>query len=199
MFFHPHTVQAGASTVLGPVRLAASPAGLCGVWFEGQRHEPVHLLHGDRAWAEAAGHTLLQEAAGQLQQYLRGERHGFDVPLDLSGGTAFQQDVWRALLAIGRGGTTSYGRIGQQLGRPLAVRAVGAAVGRNPVSVIVPCHRVLGADGSLTGYAGGLDRKTALLALEHAPHRHGHPQPPHLRQQPWLPDDHDIQTLKEHA
>lgn len=178
MFFHPHTVQANASTVLGPVRLAASPAGLSGLWFEGQRHEPVHLLQGDHAWAEAAGHTLLQEAAGQLQQYLRGERDGFDLPLDLSGGTAFQQDVWRALLAIGRGSTTSYGRLSQQLGRPLAVRAVGAAVGRNPVSVIVPCHRVLGADGSLTGYAGGLDKKTALLALENAPHRPSQPQRP---------------------
>jgi methylated-DNA-[protein]-cysteine S-methyltransferase len=168
MFYHPHTVQARASTVLGPVRLAASPAGLSGIWFEGQRHEPSHLLHGERAWAEAAGHTLLQEAAGQLLQYLQGERSGFNLPLDLSGGTAFQQEVWRALLAIGRGGTTSYGRLSQQLGRPLAVRAVGAAVGRNPVSVVVPCHRVLGADGSLTGYAGGLDRKAALLALEDA-------------------------------
>ena len=168
MLYHPHTVQARASTPLGPVRLAASPAGLCGVWFEGQRHEPSRWLHGHTAWAEADDHPLLQETARQLQQYLGGEREGFDLPLDLSGGTPFQQDVWRALLAIGRGGTTSYGQLSHQLGRPRAVRAVGAAVGRNPLSVVVPCHRVLGADGSLTGYAGGLDRKTALLALENA-------------------------------
>lgn len=168
MLYHPHTVQARASTPLGPVRLAASPAGLCGLWFEGQRHEPSRWLQGDTAWAETDAHPLLQEAALQLQQYLGGEREAFDLPLDLSGGTPFQQDVWRALLAIGRGGTTSYGQLSHSLGRPRAVRAVGAAVGRNPLSVVVPCHRVLGADGSLTGYAGGLDRKTALLALEKA-------------------------------
>jgi len=168
MQFHPHTVQARTDTPLGPVRLAASPAGLAGLWFEGQRHEPTLQLHGTAAWADAPGHPVLREAARQLQQYLRGERAGFDLPLDLSGGTPFQQAVWRALLAIARGTTTSYGALGRQLGRPLAVRAVGAAVGRNPLSVVVPCHRVLGADGGLTGYAGGLDRKTALLALEKA-------------------------------
>ena len=160
MHYHPHTVQARTETALGPVRLAASPLGLCGVWFEGQRHEPL------QTWPGQAGHPLLQQAALQLQQYLRGERGGFDLPLDLSGGTPFQQAVWRALLAIGRGRTCSYGALSAQLGQPRAVRAVGAAVGRNPLSVVVPCHRVLGANGSLTGYAGGLDRKTALLTLE---------------------------------
>ena len=162
MHYHPHTVQARTETALGPVRLAASPQGLCGLWFEGQRHEP------QQAWPEQADHPLLQQAALQLQQYLRGERGGFDLPLDRSGGSPFQQAVWRALLAIGRGRTCSYGALSAQLGRPRAVRAVGAAVGRNPLSVVVPCHRVLGADGSLTGYAGGLDRKTALLTLENA-------------------------------
>jgi methylated-DNA-[protein]-cysteine S-methyltransferase len=168
MQYHPRTVQMRATTVLGPVRLAASPAGLSGVWFEGQRHEPVSWLNGTTAWADADDHPLLQEAARQLQQYLKGERAGFDLPLDLTGGTPFQQEVWRALLAIGRGATTSYGALSRQLGRPLAVRAVGAAVGRNPLSVVVPCHRVVGASGSLTGYAGGLDRKAVLLALENA-------------------------------
>ena len=168
MQYHPHTVQARADTALGPVRLAASPTGLCGIWFEGQRHEPSQQLYGGAAWAEANGHPLLQAATGQLQQYLRGERDGFDLPLDLSGGTPFQQEVWQALLAIGRGATRSYGELSQHLGRPRAVRAVGAAVGRNPLSVVVPCHRVLGADGSLTGYAGGLDRKAVLLTLENA-------------------------------
>lgn len=160
MRFHPHTVQIRTSTPLGPVRLAASPGGLSGVWFEGQRHEPA------KVWADAPGHPVLQQAARQLQQYLLGERCGFDLPLDLSGGTPFQQEVWQALLLIARGATTSYGALGAQLGRPRAVRAVGAAIGRNPLSVIVPCHRVLGADGSLTGYAGGLARKAALLDLE---------------------------------
>ena len=168
MQFHPHTVQLRTTTPLGPVRLAASPTGLAGVWFEGQRHEPGLQLYGPAAWPQAPGHALLQEAAQQLQQYLAGQRAGFDLPLDLSGGTPFQQAVWRALLAIGRGATTSYGALSRQLGRPLAVRAVGAAVGRNPISVVVPCHRVVGANGSLTGYAGGLDRKTALLRLENA-------------------------------
>lgn len=168
MQYHPRTVQMRTNTVLGPVRLAASPAGLTGVWFEGQRHEPVSQLDGPAAWANAGDHPLLQEAARQLQHYLKGERTGFDLPLDLTGGTPFQQDVWRALLAIGRGATTSYGALSRQLGRPLAVRAVGAAVGRNPLSVVVPCHRVVGAGGGLTGYAGGLDRKTALLTLENA-------------------------------
>lgn len=168
MLYHPHTVQARVPTALGPVRLAASPLGLCGVWFEGQRHEPRHQLEGPAAWVETAEHPVLQEAARQLEHYLRGERGSFDLPLDLSGGTPFQQEVWRALLSIGRGGTTSYGRLSHQLGRPRAVRAVGAAVGRNPLSVVVPCHRVVGATGDLTGYAGGLERKTALLALENA-------------------------------
>lgn len=168
MHYHPHTVQLQAASALGTVRLAASPAGLVGVWFEGQRHEPVARLYGAGAWPHAPGHALLQAAALQLQQYLAAERSAFDLPLDLSGGTPFQQSVWRALLAIGRGATTSYGALSLQLGSPRAVRALGAAVGRNPLSVVVPCHRVVGADGSLTGYAGGLDRKRALLTLENA-------------------------------
>ncbi len=168
MQFHPATVQSRTISALGPVRLAASPQGLAGLWFDGQRHQPTALLDGPGAWPEAPGHALMQEAATQLQQFLHGKRRGFDLPLDLSGGTPFQQEVWRALLAIGCGATTTYGTLSHDLGRPRAVRAVGAAVGRNPVSVIVPCHRVLGADGSLTGYAGGLDRKGALLAIEGA-------------------------------
>ena len=96
-------------------------------------------------------------------------RQAFDLPLDLSGGTPFQQAVWRALLAIPSGATTSYGALARALGSPTAVRAVGAAVGRNPISIVVPCHRVLGAGGALTGYAGGLARKQALLRLEGAP------------------------------
>lgn len=148
-------------TPLGGVLLAASADGLAGLWFDQQRHHPDTT-----GWMPDTGHPLLQEAAGQVQDYLAGRRTGFDLPLDLSRGTPFQRAVWQALLAIPRGGTHSYGALGLSLGRPAAMRAVGAAVGRNPVSVIVPCHRVVGADGSLTGYAGGLDRKRALLALE---------------------------------
>ena len=102
----------------------------------------------------------------QLSEYFAGQRQQFDLPLDLSGGTAFQQAVWQALLTIKPGQTSSYGNVSKTIGNAAAVRAVGAAVGRNPISIIVPCHRVLGSDGSLTGYAGGLDRKTALLRLE---------------------------------
>ena len=166
MHFHPVTVQTCIDTPLGPVRLAASPTGLAGLWFEGQRHAPGPLL--TKAWADEPTHPVLREAAQQLLQYLKGERTAFTLPLDLSGGTPFQQAVWHALMAIDRGQTTSYSALGSLIGNPKAVRAVGAAVGRNPLSVVVPCHRVIGSDGSLTGYAGGLDRKMALLALEGA-------------------------------
>lgn len=167
MQFHPSTVQSQTATPLGTVRLAASPTGLCGLWFDGQRHLPAQL-DGPEAWAQAPDHPLLCQAAEQLRQYLLGKRRHFDLPLDLGGGTAFQQAVWQALLRIPPGRTTSYGALGREIGRPAAVRAVGAAVGRNPLSLVVPCHRVLGGDGSLTGYAGGLERKAALLRLEGA-------------------------------
>lgn len=148
---------------LGGVRLVASNHGLAGVWFDAQRHFP------DMAgWQTNDAHPVLMQAAAQLHDYFDGKRQHFDVPLDLSHGTVFQQSVWQALLAIPAGVTTSYGQLSAGIGKPAAVRAVGAAVGRNPISVIVPCHRVLGSDGSLTGYAGGLERKTALLELEGA-------------------------------
>ena len=108
---------------------------------------------------------LLAAAARQLHAYFAGESDAFDVPLDLQG-TAFQRAVWDELLRIAPGSTCSYGDIARRLGPPSASRAVGAAVGSNPVSIIVPCHRVVGSSGSLTGYAGGLDRKTSLLRIE---------------------------------
>lgn len=146
---------------LGPMLLAATPRGIAGIWFEGQRHGPDASR-----WAERPGHPLLLQAAAQLDAYFAGQRSRFDLPLDLQAGTPFQQAVWQALLAIPPGRTTSYAALGRQLGRPSASRAVGAAVGRNPVSIVVPCHRVLGSGGDLTGYAGGLERKSALLHLE---------------------------------
>ena len=148
---------------LGPMLLAASDRGLAGVWFEGQRHGPENV-----PWPEAPDHPVLQQAMRQLGEYFAGTRTQFALPLDLGLGTAFQQSVWQALLAIPPGGTTSYAELGRRLGRPQAARAVGAAVGRNPVSIVVPCHRVVGSAGALTGYAGGLERKTALLRLEGA-------------------------------
>lgn len=163
MKFHASTVQARYDSPLGPMIVAATDSGLAGLWFEGQRHLPDHS-----GWPHAPRHPVLVEAVAQLADYFAGKRTQFDLPLDLQGGTAFQQSVWQALLAIPPGGTTSYGDLSQRVGRPAAVRAVGAAIGRNPVSIVVPCHRVLGRDGSLTGYAGGLERKSALLALEGA-------------------------------
>ncbi|BDT67757.1 methylated-DNA--protein-cysteine methyltransferase [Comamonadaceae bacterium OS-1] len=146
---------------LGPMLAAATGHGLCGLWFEGQRHQPDMA-----AWRWTPQHPLLLQTAAFMDAYFAGSTAHFGLPLDLAGGTPFQQAVWRALLQIPRGATTSYGALSQSLGRPSAVRAVAGAVGRNPVSVLVPCHRVLGMDGSLTGYAGGLERKTALLQLE---------------------------------
>lgn len=156
-------VTATFDSPLGLVRVAASPQGVCGVWFEGQRHQPDAS-----AWPTVEDHPLLQQATMQLTQYFAGQRRQFDLPLDLSAGTPFQQTVWQALQSLTCGQTCSYGALSAQLGRPTAVRAVSSAVGRNPVSIVVPCHRVLGANGALTGYAGGLDRKAALLKLEGA-------------------------------
>lgn len=167
MKFDNSIVQTAFQSPLGAMTLAATHAGLAGVWFDGQRHVPDELTS-PRGWPVNPKHPVLMDTARQLNEYFAGERHAFDMSLDLSGGTAFQQAVWRALLTIAPGHTTSYGSISCTIGNAAAVRAVGAAVGRNPVSIIVPCHRVLGADGSLTGYAGGLDRKTALLKLEGA-------------------------------
>jgi methylated-DNA-[protein]-cysteine S-methyltransferase len=112
---------------------------------------------------------VLQSAAAQVLAYLGGQTLQWEGPLDLSAGTAFQQSVWQALLGVPSGTSQSYGDLARRLANPKAVRAVGAAVGRNPVSIIVPCHRVLGAGGQLTGYAGGLWRKQALLQLEGLP------------------------------
>ena len=154
--------QCRIDTPLGPMTLAATARGLAGAWFDAQSHHPGVL----QAEVDAA-HPVLVQAARELAEYFAGTRQTFDVTLDAQG-TAFQHRVWQALRRIHRGQLHTYGAIAQQLGLPAAARAVGAAVGRNPLSVIVPCHRVVGRDGSLTGYAGGLPRKQALLVLEGA-------------------------------
>ena len=161
----PHTWRhCRTDSPLGPVLLARTPQGLCGAWFEGQRHAPAPDSFAPEL--TSPGDPLLQAAAQQLNAYFLGQLQSFDLPLDLSVGTPFQQAVWRALLHLPHGGLGSYGGLAHALGKPTASRAVGAAVGRNPVSIIVPCHRVLGGTGELTGYAGGLWRKQALLKLE---------------------------------
>lgn len=158
--------QARIATPLGPLTAAATPAGLAGLWFDGQAHHPGNL----DAPVDAA-HPHIARARARLERYWRGEAVSFDdLPLDLHG-TPFQRAVWQALRRIARGGTCSYSDIAAAIGAPAAVRAAGAAIGRNPVSVIVPCHRVLGRNGALTGYAGGLERKQSLLQLEHAARR----------------------------
>lgn len=160
---HPRIeAQARIDTPLGPLTLAASARGLAGAWFDGQSHHP-----GPIDAPVDPTHPHLARAAREFAAYFAGDLKAFGVPLDAAG-TEFQQAVWRALRAVAPGATTSYGDVARRIGRAEAVRAVGAAVGRNPISVVVPCHRVLGRDGSLTGYAGGLDRKRALLALEGA-------------------------------
>jgi methylated-DNA-[protein]-cysteine S-methyltransferase len=156
------TAQCRIATPLGAMTLAATDQGLAGAWFDGQQHHPGPIdapVDASQRW--------LRQAARELAEFFAGQRHAFDVPIDAAG-TAFQRSVWQALRRIPCGELHRYGELAAQLGRPAAARAVGAAVGRNPVSVFVPCHRVVGADGSLTGYAGGLPRKQALLALEGA-------------------------------
>ena len=159
----PLVAQARIDSPLGPLTLAATERGLAGAWFEAQQHYPQHIVT-----PVNAAHPLLRLAAQEFDAYWRDAVHRFTVPLDARG-TDFQQQVWRALRAIGAGSVMSYGELAARIGRPAAVRAVGTAIGRNPLSVIVPCHRVIGRDGSLTGYAGGLHRKAALLKHEAAP------------------------------
>jgi methylated-DNA-[protein]-cysteine S-methyltransferase len=155
-----HVCQRRIDTPLGPVTLARSARGLSGLWFDGQKHHPGGL---DLPVAPSAD-AVLDAAEAALTSYFAGEVPALP-PLDPAG-TEFQRAVWRALLEVRPGQPTSYGALATRLGRSSAVRALGAAVGRNPISVLIPCHRVVGADGSLTGYAGGLDKKRALLDLE---------------------------------
>jgi methylated-DNA-[protein]-cysteine S-methyltransferase len=145
---------------LGRLLLAATDQGLRGIYFEEHRH-----FKGIQDWQHDAAHAVLQQTVQQLQEFFAATRTEFDLPLDLQG-TPFQQAVWQQLMAIPFGVTISYGQHAQRIGRPKAARAVGAAIGRNPVSIVVPCHRVLGGNGAHTGYAGGLERKCALLAFE---------------------------------
>lgn len=148
---------------VGKLKLVASETGLVAVLWENDdpRRVPLDNLVEDK------NHLILLDAERQLNEYFAGERRSFSIPLDMRG-TPFQKDVWRALLAIPFGETLNYGQIAKQLGKSGASRAVGAANGRNPISIVVPCHRVIGSTGKLTGFAGGLDAKSRLLNLETA-------------------------------
>ncbi|BAV63803.1 methylated-DNA--protein-cysteinemethyltransferase [Sphingobium cloacae] len=146
---------------VGRLKLVAGDGGLKAVLWEHDDPRRVPL----EASRASASHPLLVETEAQLGQYFAGERRHFQLPLDFAG-TPFQQAVWRALLDIGYGATRSYEELARRIGKPTACRAVGAANGRNPLSIVVPCHRVLGKRGALTGFAGGLEAKSYLLDLE---------------------------------
>ncbi len=154
--------QCRIDTPLGPLTLVATSRGLAAALFDADAHHP-----GVVEAPTNAGQQHLKQAARELAEYFGAGRRVFKVPLDPQG-TDFQQQVWQRLLEIPAGALSTYGAIARQVGRPSAARAVGAAVGRNPLTIIVPCHRVVGSDGSLTGYASGLPRKQALLQLEGA-------------------------------
>ena len=146
---------------VGELTLVASGKGLTAILWENDHEGRVPLGE----MTEDADHPVLVETAGQLEEYFTGRRKRFSVPLDFNG-TDFQKAVWNALLTIPFGETRSYGEIALQLGNPKAVRAVGGANGKNPISIIAPCHRVIGSNGKLTGFAGGLEAKALLLKLE---------------------------------
>ena len=149
-------------TPVGPLTLVAEGEALVGLWMEDQRHHPGPASYGVPADPDDG---LLAQVAAQLGEYFAGERTSFDIPLAPEG-TPFQQRVWEELLRIPFAETVSYGQLAQRLGSPGASRAVGLANGRNPIGIVVPCHRVVGSAGSLTGYGGGLQRKRLLLDLE---------------------------------
>jgi methylated-DNA-[protein]-cysteine S-methyltransferase len=148
---------------VGTLTLIASNDGLAAILWENDRPGRVRL----DVVAQDAKHPVLLATERQLAEYFAGRRKAFDLKLDFAG-TAFQKKVWRALLTIPFGKTRSYAQIAKQIGHPTAVRAVGAANGRNPISIVTPCHRVIGSGGALTGFAGGLAAKEHLLRHEGA-------------------------------
>lgn len=155
-----YTFTTMASPV-GELKLVANGSRLAAILWENDKPNRVRL----GPMTEAADNPILLRAVEQLQEYFAGTRNQFDLELDFAG-TQFQKKVWQALLTIPFGETRSYSEIAQQIGNPSAVRAVGAANGKNPISIVAPCHRVIGASGKLTGFAGGLEAKERLLTLE---------------------------------
>lgn len=158
-----HTV---VDTRLGPLTLVADDGALTGIYFPGHWTKPDDTAWGERI--EAGDDAVFGQTHAQLEQYFDGERTAFDLPL-APVGSEFQQHVWAVLERIPFGQTVTYGQIAGEIGGRTVAQMVGQAVGHNPVSIVIPCHRVVGADGSLTGYAGGLERKLFLLELEEPP------------------------------
>ncbi len=154
-------------TPVGRLKLVASDRGLAAILWENDDPQRVRLS----PLAEDKNHPVLLETERQLADYFAGKRKSFSLQFDFAG-TDFQKEVWQALATIPFGETRSYAQIAAQIGRPKAVRAVGAANGKNPISIIVPCHRVIGSNGKLTGFAGGLETKATLLKLESDTARH---------------------------
>ena len=146
---------------LGRMMLVANDDGLTGVYFIGQKH----YLRPESGWRKDPVNKALRKAKKELAEYFAGKRKRFDLPLAPEG-TAFQRSVWKAIAGVGFGKTITYAELARRAGYPKGARAAGAATGRNPIGIIVPCHRIMGSDGSLTGYAGGLEKKRVLLALE---------------------------------
>jgi methylated-DNA-[protein]-cysteine S-methyltransferase len=155
---------------VGNLKLVASDHGLAAILWDGDDPRRVRL----GASEESPDHPVLVETERQLNAYFDGERTAFSLDLDFAG-TEFQEQVWRALLTIPFGETRSYGQVAEQIGHPKAARAVGAAVGKNPISIVAPCHRVIGSTGEMTGFAGGLEAKEKLLALEAGGRRQAKP------------------------
>ncbi len=149
-------------TALGNMIVLSNPHSLEGLYFEGQKHGPKI----DATWHNDPTSKLSLLVSTQLQEYSNETRQEFDIPYSFQKGTDFQQKVWKALLQIPYGTTMSYLELAELVGYPKSVRAVAAAVGKNPLALIVPCHRIIGSNGSLTGYAAGLDLKKKLLTLE---------------------------------
>ncbi|MGQ0510985.1 MAG: methylated-DNA--[protein]-cysteine S-methyltransferase [Betaproteobacteria bacterium] len=146
---------------IGGMLLAATEAGLAGVYFDHQKHHPGK----GRDWERDPANRHLKRAKAQLSEYFAGKRKRFDLALDPAG-TDFQKAVWTVISGVPFGETITYGELARRAGVPGSARAAGAATGRNPIGIVVPCHRIMGSNGSLTGYAGGLSKKRALLALE---------------------------------
>lgn len=145
----------------GRILLVADDRALTGLYFAGQKYHPRI----DKKWKRADKHEPLRQAKRELSEYFDGKRTQFTVELAPQG-TPFQRAVWKSIAGVGFGQTIAYAELARRAGRPGSARAAGAATGRNPISIIVPCHRIVGSNGSLTGYAGGLAKKRALLALE---------------------------------
>ncbi|MEK6242870.1 MAG: methylated-DNA--[protein]-cysteine S-methyltransferase [Pseudomonadota bacterium] len=145
----------------GGMLLVANDKGLAGVFFNRQKHHPKRQAD----WKQDPHHRVLQQAKRELAEYFSGKRKRFEVALAPEG-TPFQRAVWKGISTVRFGETITYGELARRAGCPGSARAAGAATGRNPIGIIVPCHRIMGANGALTGYAGGIDRKRSLLALE---------------------------------